>query len=352
MRNIFKVFLLCFSFFIICSFKNPSEETVKKIITSVFEFERLSKISNNSPSSDHLYTNDELKESLYYKDKFNRQWDEKLGCNILKYDQKLIFDHIEKINNFYKVLFRRNLELESSLFPSIIQKSFDEKYVALLSYNNNSYILEALVYQEERPQDYEDLANFTDGYRSVDFPQYITDWKDKLEKIDDLYKTYRALTEENITTNYNRPITTNFNRELAAAYAQKYALNYNPEYKDFSDSGGDCTNFVSQCLAAGGLKKTSTWKPYTNAWNYVQHLRDYLIYNNLATEYNQMSPRPVGSVVQFFNPQKNSWAHSGVITYKTTNDYLYCCHTYNKLNYALSNVYPVIYHKIRVLEIN
>ena len=45
-----------------------------------------------------------------------------------------------------------------------------------------------------------------------------------------------------------------FNRTAAVNYAGKYAFNYNPAYYDFTELGGDCTNFVSQCLFAGGIK--------------------------------------------------------------------------------------------------
>jgi hypothetical protein len=40
-------------------------------------------------------------------------------------------------------------------------------------------------------------------------------------------------------------------REKAAAYAHRWAYDRNPAYPDFSRYGGDCTNFVSQCLYAG-----------------------------------------------------------------------------------------------------
>lgn len=35
-------------------------------------------------------------------------------------------------------------------------------------------------------------------------------------------------------------------------YARKWALSRNPAYYDFEAIGGDCTNFVLQCLYAGG----------------------------------------------------------------------------------------------------
>lgn len=44
-----------------------------------------------------------------------------------------------------------------------------------------------------------------------------------------------------------------YDREKAVAYAHKWAYGRNPAYADFSAMGGDCTNFLSQCLHAGGL---------------------------------------------------------------------------------------------------
>ena len=40
-------------------------------------------------------------------------------------------------------------------------------------------------------------------------------------------------------------------RGAATAYARRWALGRNPAYYDFTELGGDCTNFVSQCLFAG-----------------------------------------------------------------------------------------------------
>jgi N-acetylmuramoyl-L-alanine amidase len=51
--------------------------------------------------------------------------------------------------------------------------------------------------------------------------------------------------------------STLYDRKAAAGYADLYWDNYNPEYADYSGSGGDCANFVSQCMIAGGL---SLWE--------------------------------------------------------------------------------------------
>ena len=45
--------------------------------------------------------------------------------------------------------------------------------------------------------------------------------------------------------------TVSYQRQKAVEYARKWALARNPAYYDFSDLGGDCTNFASQAVYAG-----------------------------------------------------------------------------------------------------
>lgn len=54
-----------------------------------------------------------------------------------------------------------------------------------------------------------------------------------------------------------------YNREKAVEYALTYGLNPNPNYhyfKIYGNIGGDCTNFVSQCLVEGGIPQAKTGK--------------------------------------------------------------------------------------------
>jgi hypothetical protein len=44
-----------------------------------------------------------------------------------------------------------------------------------------------------------------------------------------------------------------YNRAAAVLYALRYIQYYNPAYPDWTRLGGDCTNFISQCLYAGGM---------------------------------------------------------------------------------------------------
>ena len=42
-----------------------------------------------------------------------------------------------------------------------------------------------------------------------------------------------------------------YDRQTAVEYANYWAYRRNPRYYAFDEIGGDCTNFVSQCLYAG-----------------------------------------------------------------------------------------------------
>ncbi len=79
-----------------------------------------------------------------------------------------------------------------------------------------------------------------------------------------------------------------YNREKAVEYAHKWVFGRNPAYYDFSKIGGDCTNFISQCIHAGGApmnyKRDTGW--YYNsvysrapAWSGVQFLYNFLTTN-------------------------------------------------------------------------
>ena len=42
-----------------------------------------------------------------------------------------------------------------------------------------------------------------------------------------------------------------YNREAAVQYAHRWAYGRNPQYYNYDEIGGDCTNFASQCLYTG-----------------------------------------------------------------------------------------------------
>lgn len=61
------------------------------------------------------------------------------------------------------------------------------------------------------------------------------------------------ITNLNVSANYMFNENKNYNREKAADYAKTWATTENPAYHNYVNEGGDCTNFVSQVLRAGGI---------------------------------------------------------------------------------------------------
>lgn len=102
------------------------------------------------------------------------------------------------------------------------------------------------------------------------------------------------------------PIAIPYNRLAAVQYAHKWAYGRNPEYYDFENIGGDCTNFASQCLFAGtGIMNFTPdlgWYYIDSnrkapAWTGVEYFYNFLNRNEISagpfaveTSLNEMLP--------------------------------------------------------------
>ena len=101
-----------------------------------------------------------------------------------------------------------------------------------------------------------------------------------------------------------------YDRSKAVAYAHQWAHGRNPAYYNFDRLGGDCTNFVSQCLYAGCGVMNHTrdvgWYYHSvndraAAWTGVEYLHRFLIGNQGTGPYGKEQPiqssRP-GDIIQ------------------------------------------------------
>lgn len=85
-----------------------------------------------------------------------------------------------------------------------------------------------------------------------------------------------------------------YNRQNVLNYAKKWALGRNPMYYNYDSIGGDCTNFVSQCIFSGcnimNYSKQNGWY-YINAndkspsWTGVQFFYNFLCNNKSVGPY-------------------------------------------------------------------
>lgn len=155
-------------------------------------------------------------------------------------------------------------------------------------------------------------------------------------------------------------IRPNYNSSKAVEYALKYtddSGSYNGTYNNiyniykkpnpYSYIGNDCTNYVSQCLYAGGLKETYNWtrvlrgqaiKDTTGgvAWTQAKSLFNYLINDN---HYNYEKVKKldvinVGDVVFLDTTGDGTVNHATICTEKSNGKVYYCAHSRWRKNYA------------------
>jgi len=155
-----------------------------------------------------------------------------------------------------------------------------------------------------------------------------------------------------------------YNRNAAVAYARKWAMSRNPNYYNFDKLGGDCTNFASQCIYAGGgvmnPKPTFGWYYYSAndrspSWTGVEFLYNFLVHRKsdmgpvgVEVPMEEMQP---GDISQFAN-ETGRFTHSQVIVSvgKTPalDNILVCTHTYDSLDRPL---FTYEFTKIRFIHI-
>ena len=158
-----------------------------------------------------------------------------------------------------------------------------------------------------------------------------------------------------------------YNRENAVAYARRWALSRNPLFIDFTGIGGNCTNFVSQCLFAGApvMNYTETFGWYYTspedrapAWSGVDELYSFLVGEADFSENNGgvgpfgiQATMPIqveiGDVVQLKN-QSGEFYHTLIISGFSNGDVLVCAHTDDSLDRPLSTYN---YAALRVIHI-
>ena len=138
-----------------------------------------------------------------------------------------------------------------------------------------------------------------------------------------------------------------YDTEQAINYALTWAKKRNPKYYNFDGLGGDCTNFISQCLYAGckvmNFTKTFGWyyrstSDRTPSWTGVEYLYDYLTTKDrigpFATLTDELGAR-IGDVVQL-GRATGDFFHTAIITENNNGKILVCCHTRDLINVPLS----------------
>ncbi|MEH7238642.1 amidase domain-containing protein [Bacillus sp. JJ1562] len=122
-----------------------------------------------------------------------------------------------------------------------------------------------------------------------------------------------------------------YNRLAAVQYAERWWNDYNPEYPRFTDN---CTNFISQCLRAGGApmygypNRSKGWWMQNNNWSYswsvANSLRWYLTGSQRGLQAKQVSsPKELllGDIICYDFEGDGRFNHNTIVVAKDMEGY-------------------------------
>lgn len=139
-----------------------------------------------------------------------------------------------------------------------------------------------------------------------------------------------------------------YNRPNALRYARRWALDRNPLFMNYTGIGGDCTNFISQCILAGSCRMNYTpifgWfyidgDNRTASWTGVEFLYNFLVGNEgtgpYATEVSEERVQ-IGDIVQLQNDSGDFYHTLFICGFEPNGEILVAAHSDDSLDRPLS----------------
>ena len=153
-----------------------------------------------------------------------------------------------------------------------------------------------------------------------------------------------------------------YNRQAAVEYAKKWAYGRNPQFYDFSNLGGDCTNFASQCIYAGAGIMNFTpvfgWfyksaNDRTASWTGVEYLYNFLTTNDSVGPFAEevdIDKLEIGDIVQL-GRITGDFYHSPVVVGFKRGQILVAAHSYDTFGRTLSSYNAAVTRGIHVIGV-
>ena len=154
-----------------------------------------------------------------------------------------------------------------------------------------------------------------------------------------------------------------YDRQRAVAYARKWALDNNPKFGYFGGIGGDCTNYISQCLLAGGgvmnynyikgwyYKSMSDRSP---SWTSVAYLQNFLVRENDEigpfAKIVGLEDVQLGDIIQL-RQNLTHFNHSLIVTKIQGKRIYVCAHSNNALDKPLQSFNAKAYLPLKILGV-
>lgn len=166
--------------------------------------------------------------------------------------------------------------------------------------------------------------------------------------------------------------TIQYDRRRAVEYAHRWALDRNPLFFNFDGLGGDCTNFVSQCVLAGCCimnytrdfgwyyidtdDRAPAWTGMEFFFDFITGARDFSAQNGGVGPFGYLLPvrgrRPhpailPGDVIQL-GDERGNYFHSLIVTAAVRGDLLVASHSEDALDRRLSSYRYARYRAIHI----
>ncbi|MBR2449078.1 MAG: amidase domain-containing protein [Clostridia bacterium] len=150
-----------------------------------------------------------------------------------------------------------------------------------------------------------------------------------------------------------------YDRNSALIYARRWAFDRNPNYYNFDTLGGDCTNFVSQCVFAG--TKIMNYTPVigwyynspndrTASWTGVDYFLNFLTDNDgigpIAVSVNPANIQ-IGDVI-FLGNKSDDFYHTLFVSKIESGNIYVASHTRDALDKPLLDYF---YNFIKFMHI-
>ncbi|RXI44924.1 hypothetical protein DP145_11645 [Clostridium tetani] len=321
-----------------------TNEDINALIDNYFNWIYENLINNTIGELQNIVGNNKLAEFKKSKLKWLINWYGKKDEEIKDYKIYTEINDVDINGNiiYINVIYGEDLILKSS--SDIVQKIRNQEHKILAKNVGSKLVIIHDYYNDELADemflvsDREFKTNKKVKSINKKLEKKTLEINKNIKKIDKLVKQYKRNLHNTLQiNNIQERKYPGYDGIAAAKYAVKYAINYNPEYQDYNGRGGDCTNFISQCIYAGGIPTDNVWYKDSHAWIRVVELRSWLLKKGYARELTVQDNAKEGDLIQLRN-SGGYWYHSLIVTYKnpTNGEPFVSCHTGDYVNRALS----------------
>lgn len=228
-----------------------SNQNLFETINEYFDI-RLKSLIQNEAVQNEILSEDVAKTETIRREGLKNHWSY-LNVSVVDADHNIRVDRIQQDEESYVVY----------VYEWVFYDYYDLDFGSNMT-DVSGFGVEHILYMDMTGDDY--LIS-DDKYDELELSGVCTVELDKIlieENADETVDDFDLETATLYSTNFYA----DYDVDAVIAYSDKYALNYNTAYYNFNPNGGDCANFVSQCISAGGMPQVVCNTYGTSGWFY------------------------------------------------------------------------------------